>query len=409
MTWNGIGKWGPGFLSAMLMVSLCRYGVGQQGAATMQLKEHGGALTALASRLTLECGADSATIFTGQTGVIRARGVSVTGSALTYSFAASAGQLLAKGAVAELRTAGLSPQVVQVTCTVKDSLGNSASKVVQVTLRKLISIQEGKADVFAPHPVVPPQTTKTESATIPMSPKPAQPPILLPSPAPVESVQQATAAPPPPPPPAEATPKPDSGQPVTAVDGYQQGKTFDEWKKGLKTGKIEYLVPTRMLMQQASMATVVIHGYGDTETTTLPNATGSGSLTQSERMKVELLAEDHPSDFTIVAQGDAVRFVPISGATAWTWSVTPNTPGKKELMVRASVIYPGGDEKMQQQLKPYTAVVAVNVPSLWERIVESYHEDPLKWFSYVVPGGAGFTFLVGIVVWWWKKKKEKTV
>ena len=163
-----------------------------------------------------------------------------------------------------------------------------------------------------------------------------------------------------------------------------------------------------MLMQRASVVTVVIHGYGDTATTSLPNATGSGSLTQSERMKVELLAENHPGDFTIVPQGDAVQFVPISSSTTWTWSVTPNTPGtKKLLMVRASVIYPGGDDKMAEQLKPYEAVVAVNVPSLWESIRESYRQDPLKWFSYVIPGGAGFTFLVGIVVWGWKKKKGK--
>ena len=409
MTRNGIGKWGPGFLSAILMLSLCRGGVGQQGAAMMQLQQHGGALTALAARLTLECGADSTTIFTGQTGVIRARGVSLTGSALTYSFAASAGQVVAKGAVAELHTAGLTPQVVQVTCTVKDSAGNSASKIVRVTVRP-ISILEGKPNVGAPHPVVPPQAPKTESEKIKEKikqlPKPAQPPVPHPTPAPVESAQQAT-APPSPPHPVGATPKPDFNHPVPADTGYRQGMTFDEWVKKLKTGKIEYLIPTQMLMQQSSTATVVIHSFSDTATDTLPDATGSGSLLQSDSMKVELLAENHPDDFTIVPQSPAVQFIPPNKSTTWTWSVTPNTSGKdKLLMVRASVIYPG-DEKMSEQLKPYTAVVAVNVPSLWERIVQSYQDDPLKWFSYVVPGGGGFAFLVGIWVWWRKKKGKE--
>jgi hypothetical protein len=193
------------------------------------------------------------------------------------------------------------------------------------------------------------------------------------------------------------------------ASAYQQGTAVEQWKTGLKTGKIEYQVPTRMLMQQASTVTVVIHGYKDVGTTSLPGATGTGSLKQSERMKVELLAPDHPDAFTIALQGgEVVQFVPIDGATTWMWSVTPNSPGEKQrLLVRASVIYPGGDDKTQEQLPDYSAVVEVDVPSTWSLIVENYHKDPLKWFSYVIPGGAGFTFLVGIVVWWSKKKKKE--
>ena len=65
-------------------------------------------------------------------------------------------------------------------------------------------------------------------------------------------------------------------------------------------------------------------------------------------------------------------------------------------MVRASVIYPGGDDKTEQQLPDYTAVVEVDVPSYWQMITESYRKDPMKWFGYVIPGGAGFTFLGGL-------------
>lgn len=414
-------KWGSRFLSVMMLVLLSRYGSGQQhgSAQTTMQSQHGGALTALVARPTVECVADSASIVVGQTGVIRARGVSPAGRPLRYSFAASAGQVVATNEVAQLRTAGLMPQVVQVTCTVTDDLGATASKVIAVTLRKTaISIGQGATGPHLPHlpmpvPVpVPKPITKVESVHPPMSAAPPPPPPPATAlPGPVEHTESATkedVAVPPATAASEASPDhgTSSDKPV-AADGYRQGEAFEAWKKGLKTGKIEYQVPTRMLMQHASMVTVVIHGYGDTATVSLPEATGSGSLTQSERMKVELLAEDHPGDFTIAPQGDVVQFVPINGATTWTWSVTPNVPGRKQLIVRASVIYPGGDEKMQQQLKPYVAVVAVNVPSTWERIVESYHADPLKWFSYVIPGGAGFTFLVGIVVWGWKKKKGK--
>jgi hypothetical protein len=194
-----------------------------------------------------------------------------------------------------------------------------------------------------------------------------------------------------------------------AGDEYSQAEAVAKWKSQLKVGKIEYMVPGQMMMQHASTATVVIHGFGDVATTSLPGATGTGTLKQSERMKVELMAADSPDDFTIVPQGgELVRFVPIDGATTWMWSVTPNSPGaKKRLVVRASVIYPGGDDKTEQQLPDYTAVVEVDVPSYWQMITESYRKDPLKWFSYVIPGGAGFTFLVGAGAWWLKRKKEK--
>ena len=65
-----------------------------------------------------------------------------------------------------------------------------------------------------------------------------------------------------------------------------------KWKSQLKVGKIEYQVPGQMLMQHA--------------------ATATGTLKQSERMKVELMAVDSPDDFTIVPEGgELVRFVPI--------------------------------------------------------------------------------------------------
>ena len=71
-------KWGSRFLFVTMLVLLSRYGSGQQhGSAqtTMQL-QHGGALTALVARPTVECAADSASIVVGRTGVVLARGVS---------------------------------------------------------------------------------------------------------------------------------------------------------------------------------------------------------------------------------------------------------------------------------------------------------------------------------------------
>ncbi|HTD95541.1 MAG TPA: hypothetical protein VK627_01375 [Edaphobacter sp.] len=344
---------------------------------------------------TLQCVADAALVAPGQTAVVRAHGMSPTGRSLRYSFTANAGQLVVKGAFVELHTLGLGSRAVEVTCTVTDDVGSSTSKAVVVNVRE----QQMRSAPGWAMPLPRPGSVSGPPATTVESAHPA------PLPAPVPSRSPAS-TPTPTPTPTTAT----TATTATGSDaGYQQSKLVEEWKKNLKVGKIEYQVPSQMLMQHASTVTVVIHGFGDTATTTLPNATGSESLKQSERMKVELLAPNNPDEFTIVPQGGTeARFVPIDGATTWMWNVTPNAPAEKQqLLIRASVIYPAADDRTEQQLPDYTAVVEVEVPSTWKMITESYRKDPLKWFSYVIPGGAGFTFLAGVLVWWLKKRKEK--
>lgn len=296
------------FVLAVLVACACRYGYGQEApsSAAIQHVQHG---AGVAARLSVECTANSASIAVGHLSVIHAVGVSPAGRPLRYSFGADAGQVVATGDTAEFRTVGVSPGVVQVTCTVMDDLGNSASKRVAVTVRSASA-----------RPVTPPPPPPAPTQATTTAPQQGET-ITRP-----KRVQTAPAAPVPAPVPAPAKAVGQGGVSGSAVGEYQQGTAVEQWKKGLKTGKIEYQVPTRMLMQQASTVTVVIHGYEDVGTTSLPGATGTGSLKQSERMKVELLAPDHPDDFTIVAQGgDAVRFVPIDGAATWMWSVTPNS------------------------------------------------------------------------------------
>jgi len=191
-------------------------------------------------------------------------------------------------------------------------------------------------------------------------------------------------------------------------DEYQQSESVEQWVSHLRQGKIEYQVPTSMTVQVASTVTVVIHGYQDVGTTTLPAATGSGSLKQSERMRVELLAPENPGAFTIAAQdGDTIRFVPINGTTTWMWTVTPNSAGNNlKLEVRASVIYPGTDDKTEQQVETYDAKVAVAVQPFWSTAIHYIRDHPLQVLGYLIPGGAGFTFLAGLVVWWWKRRQK---
>jgi hypothetical protein len=182
---------------------------------------------------------------------------------------------------------------------------------------------------------------------------------------------------------------------------------METWVNQLKQGKIEYKVPQKMFLLQAATVTVVIHGYQDVNTTTLTQPTGSASLKQSPRMKVEVLPEDDPDAFTIaIENGDAVKDVLSNGATTWIWKVTPNKSGAKQrLKILASLMYPNAD-KGEIQLQDYHTTVEVDVASLWSTVVDDYQHDPMKFFSYMIPGGAGFTFITGLVVWWWKRRHK---
>ncbi len=412
--------------------------------------------------LSLTCSASQNAVVPGGMVTIQAQGTSFQGLLLQYSFAASAGQLEQKGSFAELHTKGLAPQVVRVTCSVADTQGRRVSHEIAVTV-SAVKIESGTIELPAAHagaappppkhtelahpaapvtaPPVAPPPKPTEIAhpsapvTAPPAPPPPKPtelahpaaPVTAPPVAPVsppKAVQGtgagtgtgAPAAQPPAPaaqPPVEQpSPSPGVTQPespgVTQPDEYKQAETVAQWVEHLRQGMIEYKVPTSMTLQVPSTVTVVIHGYEDTSTKTLNQPTGGGALKQSERMKVELLAPENPGAFTIVPQDTgSVQFVPINGATTWMWSVTPNTAGNNlKIEVRASVIYPGGDDKTEQQVETYDATVAVHVQSFWTTVKDYVQQHPLQVFGYMIPGGAGFTFLAGVAVWWWKRRQK---
>ena len=372
--------------------------------------------------VSVSCAANPVRVFTGAIVSIQAEGRSTLGLALRYSFATDAGQLTANGSTARLNTAGLGARTIHVTCTATDTAGRSASQVVEAGVLGTPHTVELHLPGAGVHiPVMEPKPPK-------QSEEKAKPPVILPSPpppvsvpqpvdhqaasqpAPVSPVQQVPTAPAPTqgekpsPAPAEGTPAPT--QPAVP-DVYKSSTDIQTWVNQLKQGKIEYKVPPKMLLLQAAPVTVVIHGYEDVNTATLIQPTGSASLKQSPRMKVEVLSDGDPDDFTIALEnGDAVKDVLSNGATTWIWKVTPNKSGaKKRLKILASLMYPNTD-KTEIQLPDYTTTVEVDVASLWSTVVDDYQHDPMKFFSYMIPGGAGFTFIAGLVVWWWKRKHK---
>lgn len=219
-----------------------------------------------------------------------------------------------------------------------------------------------------------------------------------------------------------AAPTPPAGvsapaAPEHAGNEYALGDQVEAWKNSLKNGAIEYRVPTEMIAQQPSNVTVNIHGYQDTQSQSLPDATGKAELKVSSKMKVELLAPVNPGEFTIAQQaGDPVQFVPNDGYATWMWNVTPaNAATNQTLEIRVSLVYEGSSGAVDQILQDKTYTVSVNVQKLGVTIEQSFWKDPIAWFKYVLPGGAGWAALaalagsIGGVITWWKKRKKKPV
>ena len=273
-----------------------------------------------------------------------------------------------------------------------------------------IIIEYHTTKAIAPHPV--PMPAPTPPATMvppftdPQPPKTAGDTSPPPPPSAGSESPDVAAQPGEIPAPATDTTGDESPTPTTAPPSY--GQRVGDWYKQLKQGSIEYNVPPKMVWKVASTVTVVIHGYQAPKTSSLPEATGSGTLKVSDRMKVKLLCPDHPDEFTITNEdsNDDVRYVPADSTTTWRWQVTPNYPAKgQKLVVQAWVLYPEQEEKYAQELPVYTATLDVDA-SLVTNAARGFWSDPGNWVKYMLPGGAGFIFLAGLIAWT-KKKFEK--
>jgi hypothetical protein len=164
-----------------------------------------------------------------------------------------------------------------------------------------------------------------------------------------------------------------------------------------------------MVWNVGTTVSVTIHGYQAPPTSALPDATGSGTLKVSDRMKVRLLCLENPDEFAIVDEDGAgdTRFVPTGGTTTWRWLVTPKYPAKgQKLTIQAWTLYPGQDDKYAEELPVYIATLDVDA-SLVKNAERGFWSDPGNWVKYMLPGGAGFIFLAGIVAWLMKRFSKK--
>jgi hypothetical protein len=186
------------------------------------------------------------------------------------------------------------------------------------------------------------------------------------------------------------------------------------WFAQLQQGNLQYKVPTTMFWKVSSTVTVRIQGPHATASSALPNASGSGSVKVSDRMKIVLSSPENPDDFIITREEgtDDIQFVPADGYTTWNWSVTPKYTGRsKKLSVNAWVLYPGPDDKVRLELPVYSANIDVHVPGLGESLKRLLEGDPDYWLKYGLPGGGGFIFVAGALVGlrkWAASRKSKS-
>ena len=89
---------------------------------------------------TLTCSASPSSVISGMPSTITSVGNSPQNRALSYSFAATAGQLSGSGASMSLDTSGLPPTTINVTCNVVDDLGKSATATTFVTVTALPAV-----------------------------------------------------------------------------------------------------------------------------------------------------------------------------------------------------------------------------------------------------------------------------
>ncbi|HEV2711190.1 MAG TPA: hypothetical protein VGU67_13330 [Edaphobacter sp.] len=357
----------------------------------------------------VECVASPPTVTAGQSVTLTARTQGAS-AGLVYSFSSNGGRLYPDGPTARLDTTGVAAGgTISATCQVTNGLGQrgSANAVVRVLAMQTVQLPHAGA--------APVQTAMGGGAhhrdavghdlqTAQVAKNQAPPPSISSPQAEAEEIHPGAATPPAagaaaPHVPAAAAPPPPAG----GVDPYQGSEVRAQWVKALKNGKIEYLIPTQMKLHETSVVTVVVHGFADTSPNDLAGAK-EGILKVSPYMRMQLTA-DNPDEFEIDPKVGAVLPVPIDSSAKWTWNVVPKQPANNQtLTIEAFLVYSENGDNPQELLPSYVATVSVSVPGFWESLREEFWDDPSAAIKYLLPGGAGFTALAGLIVWWWKRR-----
>ncbi|WP_158794463.1 hypothetical protein [Granulicella sp. L60] len=451
----------PLFSFLILGVLLCGRARGDASVGVVPARGGMGTGAGLQDAPGISCDVSNTVVYPGVQAFVKARVASKNGGPFRYSFSSSMGKLVVFGLDGEnavLDTAGMTPGPIRVTCEATDAKGRKVSAVSVINLApwpvkgaeslsaaelqrrqramelqfEISRLQQEMAEArMAASLDSPGEAMKMESKlnelraqqaalNVPGAPSGEGRPAGVGGP--TSNAERPTtddgrphdAARTPLPkhdaPPGKEKPQTGTGKPVgqrgdAAADGvYAEVLTIQRWESQLKMGRMDYLFPAKVSLPGAFAASVLVHGYEDVAAHVEAGAQSVG-LKVSPRMRVEL-SSDQPDEFKIEpSQADPVQVVPIDGAAEWRWRVTPREPAQDgTLTIRAVLVYPEGANKEDIQLPSKTVHVSVQVGSVWEWMKYLFWNDPVGLVKYLLPGGAGFAFVAGLVAWWWKRR-----
>lgn len=140
----------------------------------------------------------------------------------------------------------------------------------------------------------------------------------------------------------------------------------------------------------------------------------------SPYMRVSLAAPANADTFRIESPTQDCKFVSLDGATRWDFSVTPIRSGTNKTLTFTTTVLYGNASSACDKTNPKTIdvttdtetvqVQAINARDTGEKLKDDAIQHPGKWAGYVkyiLPGGAIFTFIAGIVAWWKKRSAAK--
>lgn len=174
--------------------------------------------------------------------------------------------------------------------------------------------------------------------------------------------------------------------------------------KNAKNGTIQFRVPLEMEESKPETSTVRIYGAKSSAAEKNSFAsTGRASLKVLSAMSVSMTEPDNPNSFEITpdeaGRHSGEQFVPDDGYAEWDWTVKPLQGGDqpKKLHITAEMVFYGklpNGTPARTEIKSYDAVVKVKIKPRAEAAKEWLSENWKDVLKYLVPSGAGATFIV---------------
>jgi hypothetical protein len=329
-------------------------------------------------------------------GTVRdASGAPVPGAAVKVIDASGAVHSLASDATGFYCALGLAPGKYSVLI---EKQGFRSTRLEAVTIA---ADHAARADVVMP--IAGKLPLEIESGYKNQPPPPPPPPSPAPTPVEIQPSKPATV-----PSPVHSAKAPDES-PATSSDDL--GVAEAKWFSQLPNGSIQYNVPPVMTIGQPSAVSVTINGYKAPPLPPQADGTAPAPLKVSEWMRVEISQPGNPDEFTIAGDPNQnPQFVPIDAGATWTWTVTPTHLGQAEkLQFRAYVLYRDDKSRVQRELPSTERVVTVRaegVSGIARNVEDNFWLNPINWFKYMLPGGAGFAALVALIGWWQKRRNK---